>query len=233
MRGIILLKLPEVFPCRIIKRINRFTVRISIGRKVTKASLNNTGRLEELLLYNASGYCLKGRGKLPYRLFAISGEKLASVIDTRMQAEAFEVALARSLIPIFRSYRLARRNIRVGSSIIDYKLEGKNELVVELKSAVLRLNDLGGYPDCPTERGRRQIEDLINYARSGGNSAIFFVTSLEGVRGITPNITADPQLYLLMEKASRAGVRMRGMNILFDPKRRNIILSNPDLPVVF
>lgn len=230
--GITLLNFPEIFPCKIIGRINRFTVRVNVLGKVTKASLNNTGRLKELLCPGSTGYCLPGHQKLRYRLFAINGKKFASVIDTKIQAEAFEVALAKGLIPTFRGYRLIKRNIRVGRSIIDYELGGKDRLIVELKSAVMRLNDLSGYPDCPTERGRKQLEDLIAYARSGGNSAVFFMTSLEGVRGITPNREADPELYLLMKEADKVGVRMGGMNILFHPESRNVVLSNPDLPVV-
>lgn len=222
-----LFRLHGVSECLILRRINRFTVEVLVGGRGARASLNNTGRLEEFM--GGRGYCLPGSGALPYRLFAVRG---GSVIDTLLQARAFEEALSRNLLPSLRNYRRKRRNVRLGSSLLDYELARNGEtLLLELKSAVLRSGDLALYPDCPTERGRKHVRELIEFSRRGGKGMIFFMTSLRGVRGIAPNQRADPELYRLMEEARREGVLMGGANILFLPRSSRVVLLHPDLPV--
>ncbi|MEM2865746.1 MAG: DNA/RNA nuclease SfsA [Candidatus Hadarchaeales archaeon] len=228
-----LFELEGVSECLILERVNRFTVEVRTGGKRARASLNNTGRLEELVQRGRKGYCLPGRGRLPHRLFAVEEERGGSVIDTRLQGRAFEEALSRGLLPSLRHYRVRRRNVRVGRSVLDYELVKNGEpLVVELKSAVLRSGDLASYPDCPTERGRRHVKELIELSKRGGKGALFFITSLWGVKGVTPNPQADPELYGLMVEAGKRGVLMRGANILFLPGTSRIVLLDPDLPLV-
>ena len=231
-KGEKLLELAEIRSCRFVRRINRFTAEVLVGGKRRKASLNNTGRLEELLEPGRVVYCMPGGGRLPLRLFAVGESGSGSVIDTRLQAAAFEMAMSRGLLPRLSGYRVARRNVRMGRSVIDYELDGERKILLELKSAVLRRGGLASYPDCPTERGRRQVQDLIEWIRSGGAGMLFFVTSLRDVRGITLNAEADPELRDLVEKAARAGLRLGGMNISFRPSDSGILLEDPDIPVL-
>lgn len=231
-KGERLFELVEVSSCTFVRRINRFTAEVLAGGERKEASLNNTGRLEELLEPGKVVYCMPGGGRLPLRLFAVEESGSGSVIDTRLQAAAFEVAISCGLLPRLLGYRLARRNVRMGSSVMDYELDGERKILLELKSAVLRRGGLASYPDCPTERGRRQVQDLIEWIRSGGASMLFFVTSLRGVRGITLNAEADPELRELVGKAARAGLRLGGMNISFRPSDSSILLEDPDLSVL-
>jgi len=230
--GVRLLEIRKVQSCRFVRRMNRFAAEVLAGRRKMTASLNNTGRLEELLRPGRVVYCMPGSGRLPLRLFAVKESGSGSVIDTRLQAAAFEEAMSRGLLPGLLGYRLARRNVRVGRSVIDYELNDGRKILLELKSAVLRMGGLAAYPDCPTERGRRQVQDITEWIRAGGNGMLFFVTSLRGVRGITLNTKADPELRSLVEEAVRAGVRLGGMNISFHPASSSIHLEDPDLPVL-
>lgn len=224
--------LEGVSECLILERVNRFTVEVLEGGRRARASLNNTGRLEELVRPGRKGYCLPGSGRLPYRLFAVDEGGGGSVVDTRLQAEAFEEALSRDLLPSLRGYRKRKRNVKVGEAVLDYELVGKGRtLLVELKSAVLRSGDLASYPDCPTERGRKHLKKLIELSGGGRRAMLFFMTSLRGVRGITPNRLADPELHRLMVEARRRGVLMGGAGILFLPGPSRVVLSDPDLPV--
>lgn len=194
MGGIKLLEVPVVFLCRIVGRLNRFVVRVRVHGREAEAYLNNTGRLEELIRAGRWAYCTVGSGDLPYRLFAVREEEFGSIVDTRMQAESFEAALVKNLLPAFRGCRIIGRNVRLGDSLIDYELEGKNRMLVELKSAVLRLDSMGSYPDCQTARGRKHVARLIEHASSGGKASVFFISSLPGIKGIKPNRTADQEL---------------------------------------
>jgi sugar fermentation stimulation protein A len=128
-----LLEIENVVDCRIIGRINRFTVEVEVDGLRERAYINNTGRLSELIFEGNKGQCIeKEGGKLKYRLFAVSCEGGYALIDTGFQMAAFERAL--DFIPWIEGD--FRRNPRVGKSVLDY-LIGKS--YVEVKSAALKM----------------------------------------------------------------------------------------------
>lgn len=80
------------------------------------------------------------------------------MIDTRTQARAFERALELGLVPWLRDCSIKKKEIKVGSSRLDYLFECPGgDVYAEMKSAVLRGGEKGEYamyPDCPSTRGR-------------------------------------------------------------------------------
>ena len=55
-----ILKLEKLETCKIVRRLNRFVVEIKTKEeKYDLASINNTGRLQEFLIYGKTGYCMK------------------------------------------------------------------------------------------------------------------------------------------------------------------------------
>ncbi len=120
----------------------------------------------------------------------------------------------------------------MGDSVIDYlfQLEG-SEVLLEVKSAVLREGSYAMYPDCPTARGRRHIQRLTEYVQRGGKAFIVFIAALPGVSAFKPNGQAEPGLYELLLDARRAGVGVKALNIIYEPRESAVHLVNPDLPV--
>lgn len=145
---------------------------------------------------------------------------------------AFEKSLGMGLIPWLRGYRILKRNARLGDSLIDYLLEGKgDEVLLEVKSAVLREKDRAMYPDCPSLRGRKHIKELINCVDKGGKAIILFIAALPGVRAFKPNKPADPKLYELLVEAHKVGVEIKSIGIAYQPEGSLVYLFNPDLAI--
>ena len=129
---------------------------------------------------------------------------------------------------------MLKRNPRLGDSTLDYLVECMGELVyIELKSAVLRgRKTYAMYPDCPTQRGRRQIRALIEHVRKGGHAAIVFMAGLPRVRAFKAYGRGDPWVPRLLREAVGEGVVVKSMSLYYDPRARSVYLSNPDLRVV-
>ncbi len=227
--------LNETFEVKVLKRINRFVVEVEKEGKVLRAHITNTGRLGELLVFGRKGFCVPTvGGKTDCRLSAVEEKgKTFALIDTQLQMRAFEEAFKRGFLSWLKPDRfsLVKRNYRVGNSLIDYLFgskEGKR-LLLEVKSAAMRSEDnFGMYPDCPTERGRKHIRELLKKPSEGG---ILFICALKGVKGFKPYREGDPEIYNLLREAKKKGLLLKAIGIAFEKPNR-VVLEEGDLPVV-
>ncbi|ABL79213.1 DNA/RNA nuclease SfsA [Thermofilum pendens] len=228
-----LVRLPEPSECRVIRRENRFVVLVEVEGRAYRAHINNTGRLLEFLVPGRRAFCLRReRSKTAYRLFAVEDAGSAALIDTALQMNALESLFEQGIEP-WSGCSVKARAPRLGSSRLDYLLVCNGEEVfVEVKSAVLREDSYAMYPDCPTLRGRRQISELIRLAEGGGKAMIIFVAALPGVKAFKPYGEGDPEVAVLLGEAKKKGVVLRAVALHYDPSQSEIVLDDPDLPVV-
>ncbi len=230
-----LLRIEGVRECTVISRINKFVVKVKIDNDTSKAYLNNTGRLLDYIARDRIGYCIRVHGrKLNYRLIAVGDHELGAILDTQLQEKSFEYAVSRNYIPWLIGCHVLRRNIRLGSSIIDYLLEcNSNSILLEIKSAVLRKNKyIALYPDCPSLRGRKQVKSLITHVLGGGKAILLFIAVMPYVKAFTINREVDNILYELVVNAVKLGVKLRALSIYYDPKDNTVYLDNPELDVI-
>ena len=231
-----LFRVHDVMVARISRRLNRFLLEVKVKDSVMLAHMNNTGRLMEYIVSGRTCYCVRRErpGKTSYRLFAVEDRGLGAIVDTRAQMVAFEESLGRGLITWLEGCRVVKRNVRLGSSVIDMLLEcnGSNPIYLEVKSAVMRGDtEYAMYPDCPSQRGRRHVRELIEYVKGGGRAVLLFVSSLPHVKMFKPNRRGDPEIYRLLVEAARVGVELRSISVYYDPTDSYVYLDNPDLPV--
>jgi|Deesub1362B_J571_1020462.scaffolds.fasta_scaffold00023_29 sugar fermentation stimulation protein A len=228
------LKVDNAEDCIIFSRLNRFVVNIEVDGVLYRGYINNTGRLAELLIEGRKGYCVKNPVdyKTRYRLFGVKLGGLAAIIDTRLQMKVFEKAIEMNLIPWIRNYRVLKRNVRLGNSLIDYLLSHNgNEILVEVKSAALKDGDYAMYPDCQSLRGRKHIMELMDYSKKGGKALILFIAAVPYVSAFRPNVVGDEVIARLLKDAYDAGVILKSISIFYNPIDNHIYLDNPDLYV--
>jgi sugar fermentation stimulation protein A len=230
-----LFSIPGAVSCRFVERLNRFVVKIEIEGKECLAHINNTGRLQEMLIPGKTGFCFRTphTKKTEFRLFAIGEREKGALIDTQLQMRAFEMAQERGLIPWLRDALFVRRDAPLGRSQLDYLFQRQgNSLFVEVKSAVLREGTVAMYPDCPSLRGQRHVKELIEWTRKGGESYLLFMAALPGISAFTPNRNADAELHGLVEKAKKSGVGIKAVGLYFHPGDSFLRLYDPDLEVI-
>ena len=233
--GVELLRVENVVECRVVERLNRFVVLVE-RNGLEKAHINNTGSLRGVLVEGRRGYCIPRRGgKTRYRLIAIEcpGYREAALIDTWLQMRGFEISVENNYLPWLRGCRVAKRNPRTGSSLLDYLLEcNGQEVYAEIKSATLRLpGDKASYPEPASPRGRRHVEELTRLALRGTRALLVFIAGIPGAKGFRINEEADPLLPELLENAVRAGVMVKALSMTYNSGNNAVILADPDLAI--
>jgi sugar fermentation stimulation protein A len=219
----------------IVARLNRFVVRVKITGKNYSMHINNTGRLEEFLIRGRKAFCFwtGSNGKTDGRLFAVEEKGLGALIDTQLQMKAFEQLVEKRRIPWLKDCSIQRRNPRLGSSVLDYLLSCKEKTIfLEVKSAVLREGKFAKYPDCPTTRGQRHVQELTEYSKKGGAAYIVFMAALPWVSAFKPYKKGDPLLNEFLLDARTQGVSIKAIGLYFDPGDSQVHLFDADLPVV-
>ena len=236
--GVELLRIEPVERCEISRRVNRFVVEVIVDGEPRMALNTNTGRLADLIAAGREAICKpREGGRTDCALIAVDshGRGLA-IVDTRTQALAFEEAIRRGLIGWLRGCSITKRGPRLGDSVLDYLLDCGGAMVwLELKSALLlHEGDKAGYPDCPTPRGRRQLEELMRLARDGGRGILAFAVALPNVKAFKPYERGDPEMARLISEARRAGIDIRAFGIegALEDRMLRVALWSDDLPVV-
>jgi sugar fermentation stimulation protein A len=225
----------ELIECRVVKRLTRFTALVDVGGAKEVAYICNTGRLEQYLCPGKACYLVstKKSSKLRHRLIAVEDSGFAALIDTRIHEEVFEKLISQGLIPWLKGFRIAKRFPRVCGKVFDYMLvKGGKSVVVELKSAVMRLpGDAAGYPDAETRRGREQLKLLGDIAASGtAKCLIIFICAIPKARKFQLYCARDKQIKNFIDYAATKGVVFKAISIYLDQHKQKIVLENPDLP---
>lgn len=229
-----IIKFDDLYECTILKRLSKFVVLVEVGGSVTATYINNTGRLHGYIVKGNRGYCVKTRcGRLEYRIIGVEDGEHAALIDTMYQEKAFMRLQEQNFIPWLRGYVLFKRNYKLGTEVIDFAYKRhKNLVLVELKSAVMKLeNDIVGYPDAPTIRGRKQIRALAEYAKLGGKAIVVFVAGVPRAQKIRLYCCVDKEIGKVVEDAVRDGVLFKAMSMYLNPTLKSVILANVDIPV--
>ena len=65
---------------------------------------------------------------------------------------------------------------------------------MEVKGVTLEENGYARFPDAPTERGVKHLEELIACRAEGYETAVCFVLQMSGMREFAPNDDTHPPL---------------------------------------
>ncbi|MGB9553110.1 MAG: DNA/RNA nuclease SfsA [Candidatus Caldatribacteriaceae bacterium] len=227
-----LFQVVPLLEARFIARVNRFVVEVEEGKERFSLSINNTGRLENILQAGRRAFFVphanrKTRGKLA----GVEDTGGLAFLDTALQMKAFEVAFWKGLFPWLSRWESYRRNPRSGNSILDYLFVcGEKRAYAEIKSALFRKEDLALYPDAPTERGRKHLQTLMALQRQGFVTYFLLAVGLPQVVGFAPFTERDPEVARLLQEAQKKGVVVKSF-VLRLSEEGMISLVTPDLPV--
>jgi sugar fermentation stimulation protein A len=122
-------------------------------------------------------------------------------------------ALKRHALDCFKDYEDYAAEVKEGNSRFDFRLDTKRgPLFVEVKSVSLVEKGIGMFPDAPTERGRRHVEELTALRKAGHRAAVLFISQRSDTRRITCHDEIDPAFGEALRAARDAGVELYGYN---------------------
>ena len=195
-----------------IKRVNRFIAHVWIGGIEQVVHVKNTGRCKELLLPGAKVILEKAQNparKTPYSLVAVyKGDVLINMDSQAPNQVVYEALLAGTIkeVPPILS---AKREVTFGHSRFDVcveTIEGKEW--IEVKGVTLEENGIAMFPDAPTKRGTKHINELVDAVKKGDKGTIFFLIQLKGIDYFTPNKKMDPDFAAALSNATAEGVKI-------------------------
>ena len=195
-----------------IQRDNRFRATVEVRGQPVWAHVPNSGRLEELFVSGCP--VLLGKADLPHRktkydlLMVELGQALVSV-DARLPNKLVHEAIVASQMPEFVGYETIHQEVTYGVSRLDLMLEGGGpRCFIEVKSVTLVREGAALFPDAPTERGRRHVEELSRAIQEGKRAAIVFVVQREDAVTFAPNDEADPAFGQTLREGVKASLEV-------------------------
>jgi sugar fermentation stimulation protein A len=199
---------------KFVDRPNRFTVTFGRDGKLEKAHLRDPGRLKELLTPDADLLlrpALKlGNRKTKYDVIGVLKDDLWVLINSGFHSDIAADLMDSQIIDEFSGCHVKKREYTYGKSRIDFLLsDGTGEkMLVEVKGCTLVENGLALFPDAPTLRGKRHVEELINAVEEGLKASILFLIMCEDAEYFSPNFKMDPAFSTALEEAYKKGVNV-------------------------
>ena len=167
------MRYPNIHKARFLARPNRFIARVLLEEEELTVHVKNTGRCRELLVPGAPVWLVRSGNpsrKTAYDLVAV--EKAGRLINMDSQAPNAlfaEWARAGHFVP---GLTLLRPETTWGNSRFDFYWEaGARRGFTEVKGCTLEEDGWTYFPDAPTERGVKHLEELAR-ARAEGFEAV-------------------------------------------------------------
>ena len=121
---------------------------------------------------------------------------------------------------------LLRPEATYGSSRFDFYYETSTSRgYIEVKGVTLEDSEIMRFPDAPTLRGARHMEELQTATLAGYHCFVFFVIQMSGGTYFTPNDRMDVHFGQALREAAAAGVGVQAFNCQVQPE--SLTLDQP------
>ena len=194
------------------KRPNRFIAEVEINGNIEIAHVPNTGRCRELLVDDAVVWLKPSDNPRRKTKFTLHFVENRGVLVSLYSQEANTIvydAIISGKIKELSGYNIHQREKSVDNSRIDIYLANENEeCYVEVKGVTLVVGDEARFPDAPTERGAKHLNELIKLKKEGKRCVVFFLIQHPIGKILAPNRENDPKFSETLKKAYNAGVEI-------------------------
>jgi sugar fermentation stimulation protein A len=200
----------DIKQARFLSRPNRFIAHIELDGQEETAHVKNTGRCKELLITGATVFIQKvdsASRKTQYDLIAVcKGDRLINM-DSQAPNKIFaEFVRAGNL---FENVTLIKPETRYKDSRFDFYIEaGDRKIFVEVKGVTLEEDGVVLFPDAPTQRGVKHLDELRSAKAKGYEAYAVFIVQMGDVLYFTPNDKTHEAFGDALRKAASAGVNV-------------------------
>lgn len=218
------MKYEKIIKGQFISRPNRFIAEVKLNHsgEITRAHVKNTGRCRELLQPGAAVYLedftqRMGSRKMAYSLIGVEkplpdGRTLMVNMDSQAPNKVTAEALAsgKIILPGMGKLTEIRGEKTYGDSRFDFYVEDEagRKAFIEVKGVTLEDDGLVRFPDAPTERGVKHINELVKAREDGYHAYALFIVQMEGMRVFMPNDETHRAFGDALRTAAAAGVEV-------------------------
>lgn len=199
---------------KFLSRPNRFIAHVEIDGVSQVCHVKNTGRCRELLVPGCTVWLSESQNptrKTKYDLIGVEKVTHNGVLAINMDSQApnkvfgeWVSAGGLGFVPT-----LLRPETTYGDSRFDFYWEGQGKKGFwEVKGVTLEEGGIARFPDAPTQRGVKHLEELVKAHQAGYEAGVCFVVQMAGMRWMEPNDQTHPEFGAALRTAERAGVKI-------------------------
>lgn len=208
------MKYHQMIKATFIERPNRFVACCMVAGEKEKVHVKNTGRCKELLVPGVTVYLEKGNNpnrKTRYSLVAVEKGELLINMDSQAPNQVVEEGLKSGKIKlagIKGDICLIKREQTYRQSRFDFYIETTSleKIFIEVKGVTLEEKGVVKFPDAPTKRGKKHVEELILASQEGYHCFVLFIVQMNQAKYFMPHEERHPEFAKVLRKADAAGV---------------------------
>lgn len=208
----------QAVTARFLRRVNRFIADIELSDgQVVQAHLANTGRMQELLRPGVAALVRPAKNparKTAWDLIAVDHGGSWVCLAAAWANDFMREWLSKGRIAGFYDWKQIEWEKKIGNSRFDFAvtLQSGERWLLEVKSVNFVIDGHALFPDAPTMRGRRHVEELLALREQGWQVGIFFVTMGQPVVDVGFNAENDPEFARVMQRAIAEGAVVRAFS---------------------
>lgn len=193
-----------------IERPNRFIAYARIDGERETIHVKNTGRCAELLIPGAEIYVQESGNpdrKTKWDLITVKKGDMLVNMDSQIPNQVVKEWIEAG--NLFGDDVCVQQEKTYGNSRFDlYAEAGGKKIFIEVKGVTLEENKAARFPDAPSDRAVKHVEELLKAVKDGYEAYVFFVIQMKGMRYFTPNIDTHPEFGEALKKAKAGGVHI-------------------------
>lgn len=214
-----------------VRKVNRFICEVEINGLVENVHIKTTGRLVELLHEGAAVLVEPASNKerkTRYSLIAVMGNSGLVNVDSQLPNKVMWNALTSGELSPFGKVNALRKEVKFGRSRFDlYYERGSVQGFVEVKGVTFAEDGVAKFPDAPSERARKHVQELTEIVVAGNEGAVVFIVQVPGCSVVKPYVEMDPAFAEVLELAVASGVRIFAYEITMDGRKAKIVRELP------
>jgi sugar fermentation stimulation protein A len=190
--------------------------------------------------------------KTKYDVIAVWSEGIWVLINSGFHSDLAAELIESGSVPELSEYTVKKREYTFGKSRIDFlltkidkrldnidklgekglkkgnkdnSLENSCKMLLEVKGCTLVEEGRARFPDAPTIRGKRHLEELIKAKNEGMNSAVLFLIPREDALIFSPNWEMDPDFSKTLQQAEYENVRIIAYSFTLNYDKKELELK--------
>lgn len=223
------MKYRHIVQGKFLERPNRFIAHVDVDGQRETVHVKNTGRCKELLTKGVTVYLEKSdnpKRSTAYDLIAVEKDNRLVNIDSQAPNKVVGEWLLTG--ELFDDLILVRPETKYGNSRFDFYVETVREKIfIEVKGVTLEEDGEVRFPDAPSERAVKHVEELVQAKQDGYRVFVIFVIQMEGVRYFTPNDATHAAFADALRQAAAKGVEVLAYDCKVTPDSMYVNKSVP------
>lgn len=191
-------------------RPNRFIAHVELNGSKETVHVKNTGRCAELLKTGARVYVQESMNqerKTKWDLISVEKDGRMVNMDSQIPNQVVREWIEQGNLA--ENVTLIRPETTYGNSRFDLYIEaGEKKIFIEVKGVTLEQDQVAMFPDAPSDRAVKHLNELCHAVKDGYEAYVFFVIQMKDIRYFTPNKKTHPAFCEALKQAKASGVHI-------------------------